>query len=151
MSKLTELLPFQAPDSDVHRESGAIGGLETVIAPSAQPSLFQHLVLGPVTFDARRVSVASARSDMPRLVRATSDGDVFLIYNAKNDDAPTAILVSPDVLRQQITSPRLRRNLRDLVDALPFKRRGAPRLRADLPDDEAPPLRLSIRSEETVA
>lgn len=102
----------------------------------------QKMVLGPVVLSVKRVSVADARSQMPRLVRATLHGDVFEIYNAKNEEAPSAVLVGPEMLRQQIVSPRQRRSLRELVDSLPFKRQGALRLRAELPDDVAPSLQL---------
>ena len=94
-----------------------------------------------VALHAKRIPLANARSSMPTLIRAASRGEVFEIFNAKNEDAPTALLLSPDVLRQRI-SPRVRRTLAQLVESLPFKRHGSPRLSAELPDDEAPLIRL---------
>lgn len=112
-------------------------------SPKAFRSVAARLDLGHFVVDVKRVSVADARSEMPRLVRAAGSGDVFEIYNAKNLDAPTAVLVGPEVLRQHgVAASRKRRTLRELVDSLPFKRHEAPRLRAALPDDDAPALRL---------
>jgi hypothetical protein len=97
--------------------------------------------------DVKRVSVAVARSQMARLVRAAAGGDVFEIYNAKNLDAPRAVLVGPSALRQHdAAASRKPRTLRELIDCLPFKRHDVPRLRAALPDDAAPALRVRGRA-----
>lgn len=96
--------------------------------------------LGTAKFKAEPVAVGSARSDMASMIRATDAGRAFLIQNAKSAGAPAALLISPEVLHQHLVEALPRRTLAQLIETLPFKRRGSPRLSAELPNDEAPML-----------
>jgi hypothetical protein len=101
------------------------------------------LSLGRIVLDVEQVPVASARTGMPGLIRASAkSGRAFLIHNAKNPAAASALLISPDVLRERLEQSRAVRTLGELLDSLPFKRQGSPRLRAELPDDRLPELRV---------
>lgn len=106
----------------------------------------RQLKLGGVEIDVDFVPVGSARTEMPGLIRASAEsGRAFLIRNARNPSAATALLVNPAVLARKLAAARPPRTLGDVIDALPFKRRGAPRLTVELPDDEAPDLRVPRR------
>jgi hypothetical protein len=96
--------------------------------------------LGTAKLKAEPVAVGSARSDMASMIRATDAGRAFLIQNAKSAGAPAALLINPEVLHQHLVDALPRRTLAQLIETLPFKRRGSPRLSADLPDDQAPML-----------
>lgn len=102
---------------------------DTVILPG--------LSLGRIVLEVEQVPVASARTGMPGLIRASAEsGRAFLIKNAKNPAAASALLISPAVLRERLERSRSVRTLTELLDSLPFKRQGSPRLRAELPDDQ---------------
>lgn len=99
---------------------------------------------GALEFDVEPIAVASARNSMPGLILASaSTGRAFLIRNAKNASAASALLIDPKVLEQRLSAMRPRRTLGELIDALPFRQHGAPRVVVRLPDDEAPVLRIS--------
>jgi hypothetical protein len=90
--------------------------------------------LGRIVLEVEQVPVASARTGMPGLIRASArSGRAFLIHNARNPAAASALLINPDVLRERLERPRSVRTLSELLDALPFKRQGSPRLCAELP------------------
>lgn len=106
--------------------------------------IFPGLSLGRIVLEVEQVPVASARTGMPGLIRASAEsGRAFLIQNAKNPAAASALLISPDVLRARLARSRSLRTLSELLDSLPFKRQDSPRLRAELPDDRLSELRVS--------
>ena len=103
----------------------------------------ESIALGPMWLDVETVAVGSARTVMPRLIRDSASGRAFLIRNAKSPAAASALLINPEVLQERLTKGKPRRTLGQVLDALPFKRLGAPRLSTiDLPDDEAPALAI---------
>jgi hypothetical protein len=107
---------------------------------------WHQLKLGSAVLDVEPIAVALARTGMPGLIRASAEsGRAFLIRNEKNASAATALLINPAVLERRLMSARARRTLGELIDALPFKRRSAPRLKVRLPDDIAPTLRVPNR------
>lgn len=107
----------------------------------------RQIKLGTLMFDVEPIAVASARTGMPGLIRASAEtGRAFLIRNAKNASAATALLINPEVLERRLVAMKPRRSLGELIDTLPFKRHGAPRLVASPPDDNAPTLRVPGRS-----
>lgn len=106
----------------------------------------RQIKLGTLVFDVEPIAVASARTGMPGLIRASAEtGRAFLIRNAKNASAATALLINPEVLERRLVAMKPRRSLGELIDTLPFKRHGAPRLVASPLDDDAPTLRVPGR------
>jgi hypothetical protein len=108
-------------------------------------AVHRRMILGSEVLELTPMSMAYARSNLPKLLRLTRSGEVFEICGAKEERAPTAVLIGLDVIRQHSVTERHRRTLRDLLDSLPFKRHGNPLVRADLPDDDAPRLRVQVR------
>jgi hypothetical protein len=103
-----------------------------------------QIKLGSVLVDVERVSVAAARTEMAGLIRASAQsGRAFLIHNAKNASAASALLIDPGVLEQRLLAAVAPRTLGQLIDTLPFKRRGSPRLVVNRPDDFAPARRVA--------
>lgn len=103
----------------------------------------RHHPFGTLEFDAESVAVAIARTNMPGMIRASADaGRIFIIENNRSATAPPTLLINPDVLQQHLAAARPRRTLGQLLEALPFKRRGAPRLTVAFADDEAPELQV---------
>ena len=103
-----------------------------------------QIKVGFTTVDVERVSVAAARTDMPGMIRASAEtGQAFLIHNAKNPSAATALLINPAALDRRLSTPATKRTLGELIDTLPFKRRGSPRVVVSQPDDHAPTLRIA--------
>jgi len=101
----------------------------------------ESIALGAMRLDVEPVAVGSARNEMPRLIRDSATGRAFLIRNAKSPTAAGALLINPEVLQERLTKGKPRRTLGQLLDSLPFKRLGAPRVKTiDLPDDVAPAL-----------
>jgi hypothetical protein len=101
----------------------------------------ESIALGPVWLNVEPVAVGSARNVMPRLIRDSASGRAFLIRNAKSPAAASALLINPEVLQERLIKWRPRRTLGQVLDSLPFKRLGAPRVKTiELPDDEAPAL-----------
>ncbi len=96
-----------------------------------------------VVLDVESVAIASARTEMPGLIRASAEsGRAFLIQNARDPSAASALLISPEILQDRLAGGKPARTLRTLIDSLPFGRHGAPRLTVDLPDDAAPALQI---------
>ena len=103
----------------------------------------RHHPFGTLEFDAESVAVASARTNMPGMIRASAEaGRIFIIENNRSASARPTLLINPDVLQQHLAAARPRRTLGQLLETLPFKRRGAPRLTVALTDDEAPELQV---------
>jgi hypothetical protein len=112
-----------------------------------RPAGRTQITLGLVSVDVERVSVASARTEMPGLIRASAEsGRAFLIHNAKNASAAGALLINPAVLEQRLLATAVPRTLGALIDTLPFKRRGSRRVVVNRPDDHAPERRLPGRA-----
>jgi len=89
---------------------------------------------GSGTLDVEHVPVATARSDMPGLIRRSAEtGRAFLIKNAKNPSAASALLVDPSVLRKKIAEARPPRTLGQVIDSLPYRRLGGNPLLEILP------------------
>jgi hypothetical protein len=125
----------------VKRASGAPALAKSVRTPDTV--ILLGLSLGPLALQVEQVPVASARTGMPGLIRASAEsGRAFLIQNAKNPAAASALLISPDVLRARLEQSRVVRTLSELIGSLPFKRQGSPRLRARLPDDGVSELKV---------
>lgn len=104
------------------------------------------ITLGLVSVDVERVSVASARTEMPGLIRASAEsGRAFLIHNARNASAAGALLINPAVLEQRLQTAAAPRTLGQLIDTLPFKRRGSRRVVVNRPDDVAPVRRVPVQ------
>lgn len=113
------------------------------VANRSQSLAKTQIMLGLVSVDVERVSVASARTEMPGLIRASAEsGRAFLIHNAKNASAAGALLINPAVLEQRLQAAATPRTLGELIDTLPFKRRGSGRVVVSRPDDFAPARRL---------
>lgn len=96
-----------------------------------------------IVLDVESVAIASARTEMPGLIRASAEsGRAFLIQNARDPSAASALLISPEILQDRLAGGKTTRTLRTLIDSLPFGRHGAPRLTVNLPNDVAPVLRV---------
>lgn len=127
----------------VKREAGTAALKLAKGARTHHTPAFSGLSLGRIVLEVEQVPVASARTGMPGLIRdSAKSGRAFLIQNARNPAAASALLISPDVLRERLEQSRSVRTLSELLDALPFKRQGSPRLRAELPDDGLSKLRV---------
>lgn len=136
--------PKRDPVSGVPKLAKPAGNLDTIT--------LYGLDFGPIVLNVEQVAVASARTGMPGLIRASAkSGRAFLIQNAKNPSAASALLINPGVLQQRLAQVRPARTLGQLLDSLPFKRRGAPRLTVELPDDVAPDLKVPGRGERSSA
>ena len=126
---------------------GVPNRLAATLVHKAPVHVGYQIKVGSVFVDVEQVAVGSARTEMPGLIRASAEsGRAFLIHNARNASAATALLINPAVLEQRLSVTKPRRTLGDVIDALPFKRRGTPRLVASLPDDHPPTLRVPGRS-----
>lgn len=108
---------------------------------------------GPITVSSldlvvQIVAAGSARTRMPGLIRESAEhGRAFLIGNAKNPGAPSALLINPDVLDEKLKEAmRPTRTGAELLANLPFKRRGSPQLTVEAEDDVAPALTVRTRS-----
>lgn len=123
-----------------------IGGVSVL----AKTKAVRVIHVGGLAVEVVQVPVASARNDMPTLMRASAEqGQAYLIHNAKNASAATALLINPDVLGNLMTVKAAPRTLGELINTLPFKRRGAPRLEVNMVDDDAPLLNLPQPSAKT--
>lgn len=124
-------------------DQGESSRLVGASAGKASIHVGHQIRLGSLFVDVERVAIGAARAEMPTLIRdSTESGRAFLIHNAKSPSAATALLINPAVLEQRLLHAKPRRTLGDVIDTLPFKRRGAPRLVVSLPDDDAPTLRV---------
>lgn len=102
-----------------------------------------RLQVGELSVDVDEIGVVDARAHMPRLIRASAaSGRAFHIRNAKNPQAPTALLISPDTLERWVRRAHAPRTLGQVVDALPFKHAGDARVRVRVPDNTVRPLRV---------
>jgi hypothetical protein len=66
------------------------------------------------------VSIADARTMMPKMVRSSATGHVYLIGNARTADAPAAILIGVEELGRVVAEPVATRTLGELLATLPF-------------------------------
>jgi hypothetical protein len=124
------------------RPAAAAGKPSAAVHPLRAVAKTQ-ITLGLVSVDVERVSIASARTEMPGLIRASAEtGRAFLIHNAKNASAAGALLINPAVLEQRLQAVVAPRTLGQLIDTLPFKRRGSRRVVVSRPDDVAPTRRV---------
>jgi len=131
------------PRRDAKREEPA-DALESTTTKDGHTTVILHgRAFGPVGLEVEQVPVAWARTGMPALMRASAkSGRAFLIQNAKNPSAASALLINPDVLRARLERLRSTRTLGQLLESLPFKRHGSPRLTVELPDDGVAGLRI---------
>ena len=92
--------------------------------------------LGNVTVQARTLGVAAGRIALPKMIQASMGlEDAFLVRNVKNPNAPEVLVINPAALDKELRQVRPGRTLGEVVDSLPFGRRGVPRLRLrPLPD-----------------
>ena len=100
---------------------------------------------GAVAIDVTFVQVGAARSDMTGLIRKSAQTEMgYLIRNAKNPQAATALLIDPRVLQKRISHARPSRTLAEVIERLPFRRLGGNPLIdvSPLPDDELPHLEI---------
>jgi hypothetical protein len=142
---LKQLPRARAPKAAARKVKPAAGAgkLSGAAAQPLRAVSKTQITLGLVSVDVERVSVASARTEMPGLIRASAEtGRAFLIYNAKNASAAGALLINPAVLEQRLQAAAAPRTLGQLIDTLPFKRRGSRRVVVNRPDDFAPARRL---------
>lgn len=96
-----------------------------------------------VVIDVESVAIASARTEMPGLIRASAEsGRAFLIQNARDPSAASALLINPEILQDRLAGGKATRTLRALIDSLPFGQHGAARLTVDLPNDVASVLQI---------
>jgi hypothetical protein len=117
--------------------------LATVIL--TKPAISKRLLsaLGPLL----EVNITDARSQIPKMIRSSVGGKVYLIGNAKSADSPTAVLIGMAELERVVqevarTSPS--RTLGEVLATLPFSGMKLQPLRAKpLPNDGLPMAHLS--------
>lgn len=66
------------------------------------------------------VSIADARTMMPKMVRSSATGHTYLIGNARAADAPAAILIGVEELGRVVAEPAATRTLGEVLATLPF-------------------------------
>ena len=66
------------------------------------------------------VSIADARTQMPKMVRSSATGHTYLICNARTTDAPSAVLIGLDELNRVVAEPTNPRTLGEVLATLPF-------------------------------
>lgn len=104
--------------------------------------------LGAMTVEVDEVGVGYARTEIPSLIRESAKtGRAFHIRNAKNPDAASAVLLSVAALEKLVVAPVRQRTLGEVLDALPFKHAGAPRVRVAVPDNRVRALRAPVVSD----
>ena len=91
------------------------GPRDAVRSDGALPERLMN-ALGPFV----TVSIADARTQMPKMVRSSASGHIFLIRNARLSDAPAAVLIGLEELNRVVAEPIKGRTLSDVVAALPF-------------------------------
>ena len=103
---------------------------------------------GSVFLNVELLPVGAARICWARLIReSTKHGRAFLIQDAIGAGASSVLLISPDVLNErlkQMTRPT--RTGAQMLENLPFKRRGSPRLTVEIEDDVSPALIVRTRA-----
>lgn len=94
--------------------------------------------LGPMS----EVNITDARAQMPKLIRSSVSGRVYLIGNAKSADSPPAVLIGMAELERVVreaAQPAPGRTLGEVLASLPFSGMKLKPLRAQpLPDDGLP-------------
>jgi hypothetical protein len=94
--------------------------------------------LGPLF----EVNITDARTQMPKMIRSSVGGKVFLIGNAKSTDSPPAVLIGMAELErvvQEAAKPAPGRTLGDVLASLPFSGMELRPLRSEpLPGDSLP-------------
>jgi hypothetical protein len=137
---MTTKTAVKAPSFSLGRLKRKLAAREKIVVKASR-GVEESIALGPLWLDVEAVAVGSARNVMPQLIRDSATGRAFLIRNAKSPTAASALLINPEVLQERLIKWKPRRTLGQVLDSLPFKRLGAPRLKTiDLPDDEAPAL-----------
>jgi hypothetical protein len=137
---MTTKTAVKAPSFSPGRLKRKLAAREKIVVKASR-GVEESIALGPLWLDVEAVAVGSARNVMPQLIRDSATGRAFLIRNAKSPTAASALLINPEVLQERLIKWKPRRTLGQVLDSLPFKRLGAPRLKTiDLPDDEAPAL-----------
>jgi hypothetical protein len=81
----------------------------------ALPERLRHALGELVT-----VSIADARTRMPKMIRSSATGHTFLISNARVSDAPSAVLIGLDELNRVLAEPVGTRTLGEVLATLPF-------------------------------
>lgn len=115
---------------------------------SVQEIILLDSEVGPAFLNVELVAVASARIRLPSLIReSTRHGRIFLIQNVNGARASSALLINLDVLSERLKEmTRPTRTGAQILENLPFKRRGSPRLRVEVEDDVAPALIVRTRA-----
>ncbi len=92
--------------------------------------------LGNVTVQAKTLGVAAGRIALPKMIQESMGlEDAFLVRNVKNPNAPEVLVINPAALDNELRQVRPHRTLGEIVDSLPFGRRGVPSLKVrPLPD-----------------
>lgn len=115
---------------------------KVILNDSAEVMVFETGV-GPVAIEVKFVQAGAARRHLPGLIRKSAQAGIgYLIHNARNPKAATALLIDPRVLQKRIEQARPSRTLAQVLERLPFRRPGGNSLLnvGPLPDDELPNL-----------
>ena len=92
------------------------------------------------------VNITDARTQMPKMIRSSVGGKVYLNGNAKSGNAPPAVLIGMAELErvvQEAAKPAPNRTLGEVLASLPFSGMELRPLRAKpLPNDGLPMARL---------
>lgn len=101
----------------------------------------------PIELVAKVVATSYAKKNLAGMILAAAkDGCIYLIEDAKVSGAASALLVCPTVLQARLSQVRTTRTLGQVLETLPFRRPGTPRITVELPDDVAP--ELTIRAKD---
>lgn len=125
-------------------------GIDRVLESAGRTLDVVHatLQIAGLTIDVDEVGVGYARTEIPSLIRASArTGKAFHIRNAKNPDAPSALLVSPEALARIVSVRVQRRTLGELLQSLPFKHIDTPRVRVNVPNNLMRPLRVPVMAD----
>ena len=102
---------------------------------------------GSAFLNVELLTIGSPRISLARLIQeSTKHGRAFLIQDATSAGAPSVLLIDPDVLNErfkQMTRPT--RTGAQLLESLPFKRRGSPKLTVEIEDDVSSALIVRTR------
>jgi len=116
------------------RPLGVRGGYEAATTAGTVERV--QIKLGGVTVHAKALGIAAGRIALPKMIQGSVDlEDAFLVRNVKNPTAPRVLVINPTALDQELRRFRPGRTLGDIIDVLPFGRKGVPSLRIrSLPD-----------------